>query len=184
MASTTQPPPHHEEEPAAALLELLGRLAPGTALDVACGAGRNALALARSGFTVEAWDRDAAALELLRRRARAAGLADLITARHVDLEAPGFTPPAASFATIAVFHYLSRPLAQVLDRILLPHGTLVYQTFVDHPESTGHAPRNPLFSLRPNELLTLFPGRRVLLYREEVDGSGRARALLLAGGKE
>ncbi len=180
MPSTTELIPHRDEEPSRALLELLPKLTPGTALDLASGAGRNALGLAGAGFQVEAWDRDAEALDLLRRRAEGAHLGHRITTRRVDLESAGFIPPAAEFATIAAFHYLWRPLAPVLEELLLPGGTLLYQTFVDHPGRTGHAPRNPLFSLQPNELLTLFPRLRVLLYREEVDESGRARALLLA----
>ena len=44
------------DHPTALLAEWAPRLPPGRALDVACGAGRNALFLARAGYSVDAVD--------------------------------------------------------------------------------------------------------------------------------
>ena len=64
-----------ERTHASALLEQwLARLPRGRALDVACGAGRNALRLAAAGFTVDALDISAAALERAATAAVDAGL--------------------------------------------------------------------------------------------------------------
>src|SRR2546428_7128221 len=53
----------HGERPADWLTQHRHFLTPGHALDLACGHGRHTLYLAQEGFRVEAWDRDAAALE-------------------------------------------------------------------------------------------------------------------------
>src|SRR5262245_50965550 len=58
----------------ALLAAWLPRLPRGAALDVACGAGRNALYLAAQGFAVTALDISAVALERGRREAGARGL--------------------------------------------------------------------------------------------------------------
>jgi hypothetical protein len=51
-------------------------------------------------------------------------------------------------------------------RALSLGGLLYYQTFIDERVAdTG--PRNPAYRLRRNELLSLFSGLRLLVYREE-----------------
>ncbi len=60
--------------PTELLAEWLPQLPRGRALDVACGAGRNALYLAEAGYEVEAIDISRVALERLRETARARGL--------------------------------------------------------------------------------------------------------------
>lgn len=50
-----------------------GVIAPGRALDLGCGNGRNAVFLARSGFSVEAVDHSATAIEWAEQRAEEAG---------------------------------------------------------------------------------------------------------------
>lgn len=137
---------------------------PGLALDLACGQGRNALYLAREGFQVEAWDRDAAVLEDLRVAAESLRLAALTT-QLVDLEQAPEIPPA-SFDLIAVFYYLQRDLVPQIVRALKPGGILVYETFLmDNHERFNH-PRRREFCLNHNELLSLFRELRVLAYRE------------------
>ncbi len=137
---------------------------PGRALDLACGRGRNAVYLAREGFRVEAWDRDAQALEELRSITESLGLT-AITTRPVDLEQAPEIPPA-SFDLITVFYYLQRDLASQIVRALKPGGILVYETFlIDNHERFNH-PRRREFCLNHNELLSLFGGLRVLAYRE------------------
>ncbi|HWM03842.1 MAG TPA: class I SAM-dependent methyltransferase [Actinophytocola sp.] len=55
-----------------------GLLAPGRALDLGCGPGRNALHLAAAGFTVDAVDLAPAAIDWATERAGAAGAGDRI----------------------------------------------------------------------------------------------------------
>lgn len=138
--------------------------APGRALDLACGRGRNSVYLAREGFQVAAWDRDAEALEELRSTAESLGLAT-ITMQPVDLEQAPAIPPT-SFDLITVFYYLQRDLAPQIARALKPGGVLVYETFLIDNHTRFNHPRRREFCLNHNELLSLFGDLRVLAYRE------------------
>ena len=145
--------------------------APGRALDLACGRGRNATYLAREGFSVEAWDRDVESLEGLRSTTDALGLST-ITTRLVDLEQAPEIPPA-SFDLVTVFYYLQRDLIPQIVRALKPGGVLVYETFlIDNHERFNH-PRRREFCLHHNELISLFGELRVLAYLEGAQDSDK-----------
>ncbi len=170
----------HGARPADWLVRHRSLYAPGRALDLACGRGRNAMYLAQEGFQVEAWDRDAEALEGLRSTADALGLS-APTTRLVDLEQAPEIPPA-SFDLITVFYYLQRDLMPTIVRALKPGGILVYETFlIDNHERFNH-PRRREFCLNHNELLSLFRELRVLTYREgaPVPDKGPFTAALVA----
>jgi len=159
------------DRPAGWLMQHRPLYTPGRALDLACGRGRNAIYLAREGFQVEAWDRDAAALDELRATAASLGLASLTT-RPVDLEqAPEI--PSASFDLVAVFYYLQRDLAPQIVRALKPGGILVYETFLVDNHARFNHPRRREFCLNHNELLSLFKELRVLAYRESALASDK-----------
>lgn len=118
--------------------------AGGSVLDVACGAGRHARFLAKSGFRVEAVDRDAQALAELSGEAG-------IHARCLDLEAGTWPYANESFDAIVVTNYLHRPLFPHLMSALAVGGVLIYETFALGNELLGR-PRNPEYLLRPGEL--------------------------------
>jgi SAM-dependent methyltransferase len=135
----------------------------GDALDVACGRGRNALWLAARGLRVRALDRDARALEQVRRDAQRAGLH--VSAELVDLEQPGVSLGRDAFDVIVATHYLHRPLFPALLEALRPDGLLIYETFTLAQAARGH-PTNPDFLLRPGELRALVAPLAVIDYRE------------------
>lgn len=162
------PPAGSGFEPAAFLIETLPQLPRGRVLDVASGAGRNALYLASQGFHVHAIDRDAQALSTLAAEARRHTLAHITTER-VDLEADPRRPPdlgRETYEAIVVFFYLSRPLVPLLLRALKPGGVLVYETFLIDNHLRHHHPRHREFCLDHNELLALTQRLRVLHYDE------------------
>lgn len=141
----------------------------GRVLDVACGRGRHALLLAAAGFAVTAVDRDAVALDRLRRQAVRLELD--VQVEDVDLEAPGVDLGAARFDLIVVTRYLHRPLFPHLISTLAPGGTLVYETFLVTQAERGH-PTNPAFLLKPDELPALVRPLEILRSREgDVDGA-------------
>ena len=147
--------------PARVLEENLHLLPPrGAALDLACGLGANALLLAERGLETWAWDWSEQAVAAV--RARAAGLTLEAQVRDVVAD----PPEPESFDVIVVVRFLERGLMPALQRALRPGGLLFYQTFV-HEAVSDRGPRRRRFRLAPNELLSLLPDLRLVVYREE-----------------
>lgn len=164
--------------PSAFLVEC-GSLLPGRGLvlDLACGAGRNALYLARQGLTVDAVDISEVALE--RGRREGAGLP--IRWLHRDLD-EGFVP-GHQYDAIVNFRYVNMPLLKALLPRLRPGGLLlVEQHLVSEAEVVG--PRNPAFRVAEGDLSTLAADMYVLHSQEgfvdEPDGTRAALARLAA----
>jgi SAM-dependent methyltransferase len=137
---------------------------PGLALDVACGAGRNSLFLARRGFTVIAVD---ISWEGLRRLAARAGQESLeIHPIHADLESFAFS--AESFDVIINSRFLLRSLFPTFRSALKSGGILLIETFnVDEIEVLGGDIRRP-FALERGELQRSFRDFDFLRYEEGV----------------
>ena len=133
----------------------------GTALDLACGLGANALLLAEYGLEVEAWDISVVAIEKLQNLAAKKGLE--VTARQVDIQ-PN-TLPENSFDVIVITRFLDRALSHAIITALKPDGLLFYQTCTKQKISDS-PPHNPDFLLAENELLTLFSPLKVIFYQE------------------
>ncbi len=137
---------HFQLAPSAWVCRFAPLIAPGGAvLDLACGQGRHARHLAGLGYSVEAVDRDRAALAAL------AGVAG-ITVHCADLEAAAWPYAVECFDGVVVSNYLYRPLIAGLLASLRPRGVLIYETFALGNEKLGR-PSNPEFLLRPGELL-------------------------------
>jgi SAM-dependent methyltransferase len=132
----------------------------GRALDLASGLGGSARLLAQRGLETLAWDISPVAVEAL--RAQAAGLP--LTAEVRDVVAK--PPPPAAFDVICVGHFLERDLCPRIAAALRPGGLLFYQTFTrERVDDSG--PSTERYRLAPNELLELFPGLLVRVYRDE-----------------
>ncbi|HEY2953781.1 MAG TPA: methyltransferase domain-containing protein [Candidatus Eisenbacteria bacterium] len=167
--------------PAPFLEEALARIPEaregGAALDVAAGAGREAVYLALRGFEVEARDRDPDAL------ARAAALAGRhgvrIATVLTDLEREGATLPSERFRLVVCFRYLHRPLFEQIEGALAPGGWLVYETYRLGQERYGR-PRRGRFLLQPGELGSAFPTLAVVHYAELSPAGGPVTARLIA----
>jgi tellurite methyltransferase len=108
----------------------------GSALDLACGAGRHAVELARRGWRTEGWDVSTVGLQLCAERARGAGLQ--VVTRAVDLVRADVPRIATPFDLLVVVDYLERPLLGRLADLVRPQGWLVYATFA--PEWPGERP--------------------------------------------
>lgn len=167
--------------PNAFLESILPNLPGQTAIDLACGNGREATALAAAGFRVEAYDWSVEALangrELARRYLVPSSPLDVVPIDwlRVDLEAEG--PPGREFDLAVSFRYLHRPLLAAAAEILNPRGSLVFETFTTlHRERHGK-PRSDNFVLLPGEAAKLVPGLEVRLFDEgwRSDGSHTAR---------
>jgi SAM-dependent methyltransferase len=152
--------PHDLNTPSAWVARWADRVpAGGRVLDVACGSGRHARYFAARGCTVEAVDRDAAALAPL---SAVAG----VTTRCADLEGAPWPYGGQAFAGIVVTNYLYRPLFPLLLAGLAAGGVLIYETFALGNERYGR-PSNPEFLLKPGELLAAVRDRlRVVAYED------------------
>ena len=155
--------PATEARPAAVLAGFDHLLpASGEALDLACGPGGNALHLARCGLTTRAWDNAATAIDKLAEQAHTESLPLAAEVRDV-LEHP---PAPDTFDVIVVSRFLDRALCPALAAALRPGGLIFYETFT-RAGVTGRGPRTERYRLDDNELLTLFAGLRVRVYRDE-----------------
>jgi SAM-dependent methyltransferase len=126
----------------------------GPVLDVASGAGRNAILFAERGFEVVAVDRSDQVLPGAIRFVKA------------DLEDGSPWPfPGRRFAAIVVTNYLYRPLLKILGESLDEGGVLLYETFMVGNERYGR-PSNPDFLLRPGELLQAFASLPVVAFEQ------------------
>ncbi|HZV00864.1 MAG TPA: class I SAM-dependent methyltransferase [Planctomycetota bacterium] len=135
----------------------------GRALDVACGAGRNAIFLAGLGLRVTGIDISPEGLELARSSAKERG----VELELVAADLLRFPIPRGAFAVVLVSHFLERALFPALEAALEPGGVLVYETFTRDQLAFPEAhPRREEFLLAPNELLRAFPTLRVLRYAE------------------
>ena len=132
----------------------------GPCLDLACGRGRQALAVARWGVPVIGVDRSGEALRELAEAAAAESLP--IALARADLETAA-SPPwvEGRFGCVLVFRYLHRPLAPAITRALRPGGLLLYETFTIYQKDRDQGPGNAHFLLQTGELPELFPELRV-----------------------
>ena len=148
----------------------------GRALDVAGGAGRNALWLAARGLAVTIWDVSPVGLAVARERARRANL-DLNIV-EIDLEtAPQL--PDERFDVIVSVCYLYRPLLARLPDLLAPGGTLVMiQPTGRNLERNDKPPA--AYLLDEGELPRLVPSLDVVHYEEGWLSDGRHDAVLVA----
>jgi tellurite methyltransferase len=138
-----------DHEPAQLLVDFASGLAPGRALDLACGAGRNASWLAERGWNVVALDGAYEAIHLIRD--------PRIDARVFDLEQGEPLPfDDESFDVVAILFYLHRPLFAEAKRVLRRGGVLITAVLTKGRFGIGHG-----------ELVQHFDGFEVLHHREE-----------------
>jgi len=179
---TGPPVRRHLWEPAAAVAEALRDHAPRvaragagpTALDVACGSGRNAVYMALQGYEVKAFDILPDALAKASELASRSGVRLRTVQRDVTF-AGALDDERADI--VAVVRFLDRVLFGALQRAVKPGGILVYETFTVEQAAIGH-PRNPRYLLEPEELSHAFPQLEPLVYREGFfDGAYLARLI-------
>lgn len=159
--------------PTPLLVAWLDRLPRGRALDVATGAGRNAMALAEAGFAVDAVDISAVALE----RAAAEAKRRDLTVRFVTADLDTDPLPGDGYDLITVLRYRNETLWPRLADALAPDGWIVVEHHLRTTLPDAGGPGDPAFRLRPGELLEAFGHLRVVHHSEQVEpddaGDGR-----------
>jgi tellurite methyltransferase len=144
------------QAPAPLVDQFTHNLAPGSALDLACGPGRNALFLASHGWRVTAIDGSSTAIAILRASNAS------IDARVADLEAGGFEVPPETYDLVLSCYYLQRGLIPGIKSALRAGGLLIMIVHITDKD----APRGTATRAYPGELLTFFKSWRILHYRE------------------
>ncbi|ELY57009.1 class I SAM-dependent methyltransferase [Natronolimnohabitans innermongolicus] len=175
------------------LQTLVDECPPGRALDVATGTGRNALALAARGWTVDAVDISRAQLERARARERnrvqstadrAAGApgtdinadTDTGTCNWILADADRYCVPERQYDLVTVSFFDARNCLSALIDALAPGGCLWVEHYLESPaDESVPADR---FRLEPNELLAACSELTVIHYTERrVDGEPRVGLL-------
>jgi len=162
-------------------------IAPGKALDLGCGNGRNSLYLAANGFDITAWDKNPASISNLERIRQAEGLENLRTAIK-DLNALSFDGEYDFILSTVVMMFLE---AKTIPGLIANmqrctrHGG--YNLIVaamdtdDFPCTVGFP-----FAFKPEELRNYYAGWALLKYNEDVgelhrtDASGKRIKLRFA----
>lgn len=149
------------------------------ALDLACGAGRNALYLAQIGYEVHAVDISREGLALGRRRAEASGL-DVTWYEHdLDGGLPDTLP--ARFDLIVVIRFVRLDLLRRLAGRLNPRGRLVVELHMTTDAEVA-GPRSAEFRVERGELSKVLRGLTIGALEEGLvtDPDGRSVALARA----
>lgn len=144
-----------------------------TALDLACGAGRNARYLASLGYRVDAVDIAGEAL------ARAAAAASAVPIRWIEHDLDlGLPRGLGDYDLILIIRYLDLSLVAAAAERLRPGGYLICEAHLV-TDAAVIGPRNPEFRARPDELRRAAAALDVVEYWEGVrnDPDGRAAAL-------
>lgn len=170
--------------PAAFVVEHTALLpSAGRALDVAGGAGRHTVWLARAGLDVTMIDVSDVALERAERRAVAAKVAGRVKFLRIDLTEPGPAGdlPTGPFAVIVMFHYLDRARRDAIAALLDDGGLVIAcQPTVRNLERHQHPSKDYLVGEGELRAWAEALGLEVVVSREGWNAEGRHEAELIA----
>jgi tellurite methyltransferase len=146
-------------EPHKLLREVVSKLKPGKALDLASGTGRNSIFLAENGWEVTAVDNSAVGLEIARNRAEQKSLnINFIVA---DLEKSEWAIEPVAYDLICDFYYLQRDLFAKMKNGVRPGGIIISTIHIH-----GEGEEQGRFDLREGELRGFFSDMEILHYHE------------------
>lgn len=150
---------HIITEPMPLMVRIIETLAPGRALDLACGTGRHAIFLAERGWRVTAVDGSRVGIELLKKNAREHGVE--VDARVADLEQNGFEIESEAYDLIGVFYYLQRDLFAQIRAGVAAGGVVIAAIHMVDDAPDAH-PVNEDYLLQPGELRAEFRGWQII----------------------
>lgn len=152
-------------------------------LDIGCGSGRDLVYLAMHGWQMTGIDLRSEMLEKAQALATRQKVSISTWQRDCEqIEDPFSDLADASVGLIHVARYLHRPLFPVFNRLLAPHGYMVYHTFMQGCEVFG-SPKNPRFLLAPHELAKVFSDYQILLDEVITLADGRPMSAFIARKK-
>lgn len=165
------------EYPSVFLERCIERLPTGRALDLACGAGRNAIFLASRGHAVTAIDISTVAIERAREREPAAALAFAVDWIAHDLDAE--LPVAGPFDLVLQLRYVNPALTARVAALLAPGGVFLCEQHLQTEQAVA-GPRGARFRVAHGELPRLVPGLEIVEYEETLDSDPDGETVALA----
>jgi len=161
------------------LRQWLPRVPQGRALDIACGAGRNALYLAANGFSVDALDISAVALARARDAARLAG----IDVRWIEHDLDDGLPVQGPYQLVTQLRYVNDAVTSAAPGLLAAGGFFVCEQHL-RTQAAVSGPQSPRFRVAAGQLERLVPGLEIIALSEglrtDPDGQRVALATLVA----
>lgn len=154
---------YHKNNPVTLLEDWLPRLPVGRALDVACGAGRNAIFLAQAGFKVDAIDISPVGLNMAREIAEDQGLG--INWIEQDLDQPYAFD--TNYDLIVVMWFVDLGLITRLCDCLAPDGYLLAEEHLITDQAVI-GPTSSNFRVAPGDLREAVSGLEIQFYEESV----------------
>ena len=153
-------------EASANIKKFVEQTAGAKALDLACGAGRNTIYLAKQGYEVDALDIAAVALDALAVDAEHQQVQELVNAQLADLDS--FVPVPETYELIVMMNFLDRALLERVKEGLKIGGLFIVETYMDDliNEKKDSNVEN---LLKKEELKTLFDEGYDLLFYEEFE---------------
>jgi 2-polyprenyl-3-methyl-5-hydroxy-6-metoxy-1,4-benzoquinol methylase len=134
----------------------------GNVLDLAGGAGRHSIWMAKQGWKVTLIDISETGVEQAKKNAGP-------LASHIEVVVDDLTEFRASqtqFDVVMVFFFLNRGIFEEIVKTIRPGGLLLYKTYTREQLKRPGGPKDPLHLLSSGELLRLAGGLQVLHYRE------------------
>lgn len=163
------------KEPAKFLANHMQMLPVGRALDIAMGEGRNAVFLAKKGFSVDGVDISEVAL----RKARLLARDHKVTINTINADLNTYVIKPEHYDVIVNINYLQRSLIPGIKRGLRRGGIVVYENYTVEQlnNALGQSLRRD-YLLNANELKELFKDFEVLIYQETNDGKDAVASLI------
>jgi len=163
------------KEPASFLRDNVKLLPVGKALDIAMGEGRNAVFLAKKGFSVFGVDISEVALGKAKRLARE----NHVSIYTINADLTHYVIKTELYDVIVNINYVQRSLIPQIKRGLKRGGVVVYESYtVDQLNNgTGKNMRRD-YLLDRGELREAFKDFQILVYRETNDGKDAVASLV------
>jgi len=145
-------------------------------LDMGMGEGRNAIFLAQKGHKVTGVDISSVAIKKSYMLAKEFG----VKIKGVVASLETYKIPESSFDGIICFYYVDKKLIPKMIKWLKPGGILIYEAHTLKQLRKKNHRRSDLNQyLKGQELMTLFPGMRVLKYEEPLHESNFRASIVL-----
>lgn len=163
------------KDPVDYLVKHIDLLPKGRALDIATGEGRNAVFLAKKGFSVEGVDISAVGLKKAQKLASENG----VKMQTVNADLNRYKIKPNTYTVILNFYYLQRNIIPQIKAGLKKGGVVVFETYtMEHLKNPGGSTWDKEYLLEPGELKKLFSDFEIIQYSETNDGKSAIASLL------